>query len=165
MILELNEKEYNTIDAIGDDECFLNDFFDYSDDNYICDTISEIADSNVEVSNYHLWENAPKISEWIERAIEEGLVDTTNFDLMRCFMAGHYEYNTEVLYNNIEELIYNYAVKKINDMEIEIDDNFDIDEFESELESRLSNIDNNSKFYEIDSEIEELISEIIEQEE
>lgn len=156
----LEKKKYVSLDCIdGDTDACEEVIGNYSNDAYICDIITEVADNSVNIYNHQLWENAPKIREYIEEAIEEGLVDTSNVDLIRIFQAGEYQYYTQLLYENLETMIFNYAVNYINE-------NYpDVNIEAEEVEQRLSNIDNNDTFDRIEEEINALIEELKENEE
>jgi hypothetical protein len=69
-------------------------------------------------------------------------------------MAGEYQYYTQLLYDNLETIVYNYAVDYLNKKypDIEID--------EDELEAKLEGIDNNDTFDKIEEAVEELIEEM-----
>ena len=86
-------------------------FIDYDTSEYIGDVITYIADANVDIYNYDLWNWAKDNQEWIEEAILQGLynIDSRNFDLMRLFMAGQYIQITDSLYENLDDSIA-YAV-------------------------------------------------------
>jgi len=150
----LEKKEYSSLHCIDGDTDACEDLLNYSGGTYICDAITETADSNVHIYNNDLWETAPSISDYIEEAIEEGLVDTSKVDLMKIFMAGEYQYYTQLLYDNLETIVYNYAVDCLNKKypDIEID--------EDELKAKLEGIDNNDTFDKIEEAVEELIEEM-----
>lgn len=125
-------------------------FSDYND-GYVCDIIAEIADSSVDIYNSDLWEWAKDNEEWIEEAISSGIytVESSNFDLIRLFQAGQYEFYTHDLYENLDDsikyaiyshLIYGRKMEEINE---------ELSDFIDEL---CTDIDNNKRldFY-IDS--------------
>ncbi|MGI6781805.1 MAG: hypothetical protein ACOX56_03160 [Acholeplasmataceae bacterium] len=82
----LEKKDYESLNCIDGDTDVCEEIEDYT--GYICDALDEAAVSNVSIYNSDLWNNAPNIEEYIADAINEGLVDLNNFDLMRLFQAG-----------------------------------------------------------------------------
>jgi len=156
----LEKKDYTSLHCIKDDTDSCQEVeTNYNGSTYLCDAISETADRNVNIYNNELWKTAPSISDYIEEAIEQGLVDTSKVDLMRIFMAGEYQYYTQLLYDNLETIVYNYAVNYINNKypELEID--------EDDLESALSKIDNNNRFDDVEDIVSELFEELTEKQE
>ena len=153
----LERKDYESLNCIDNDIDVCKELEDGT--GYICDAISETADSNVSIYNNNLWENAPAIRDYIEAAIEEGLVDTSKVDLMKIFQAGEYEYYTQLLYDNLKTIIYNIAVEYINKEypDIEID--------EDDLENVLDDIDNNDDFDRITEAVDEFIEDMQNEEE
>ena len=156
-----------------DDEAF-EQFNDASDSNYICDYISEIADDMCDCSK--VWDNAKYMQEYIEEAVAQGLVDTREFDLDRAFIAGAYEYYTQALYKNLDELACNYMLNYLDGTEIcvsyvgteELD--IEIEKIFEEIISRLddklddvSNVDNNDHFWDLEEMAMEILDEIFEE--
>lgn len=165
-------------DAMDDDDNAFSCFNDYSGGTYICDAITEIADGMVDIYNGDLWENAPKVSEYVEQAMSEGLVDTSsrNFSLTNAFQAGEYEYYTAALYKNLDELACNYILNYLNGTEICASyvgtEEFDIEsenifeEIISRLDGKLddvSNVDNNDRFWDLEEMAMEMLDEIFEE--
>lgn len=165
-------------DAMGDDDNAFSNFNDYSGGTYICDAIAEIADGMVDIYNGDLWENAPKVSDYIEQAMEEGLVDTSsrNFSLTNAFQAGEYEYYTAALYKNLDELACNYMLNYLDgteicvsyvgteELDIEIENVFE--EIISRLDDKLddvSNVDNNDRFWDLEEMAMQMLDEIFEE--
>ena len=156
-----------------DDEAF-EQFNDASNSNYICDYISEIADDMCDCSK--VWDNAKYMQEYIEEAVSQGLVDTREFDLDRAFIAGAYEYYTQALYKNLDELACNYMLNYLDGTEIcvsyvgteELD--IEIEKIFEEIISRLddklddvSNVDNNDHFWDLEEMAMEILDEIFEE--
>lgn len=77
----------------GDDNC-----------NCIQDSVSEYADSSVDVYNYNLRVWAAENYDYVEQAVDEGLVDTNNFDYHKAIQCGQYIYYQEKIYEDIEAL-------------------------------------------------------------
>lgn len=152
----LEKKNYESLNCIDGDTDVCEEIEDYT--GYICDAISEAADSFVSIYNSDLWENAPNIEGCIGDAISEGLVDLKNFDLMRLFQAGEYEYYIQLLYDNLETIVYNVAVNYLNENYPNVEVN------EKDLEDVLTDIDNNNTFDDITDAVDCLIEEIEEEE-
>lgn len=160
--------------VMDDDDVVFEQFNDASDSNYICDYISEIADDMCDCSK--VWDNAKYMQEYIEEAVAQGLVDTSKFDLDRAFIAGAYEYYTQALYDNLDELACNYMLNYLNGTEICVSyvgtEEFDIEsenileEIISRLDDKLddvSNVDNNDRFWDLEEMAMEMLDEIFEE--
>jgi hypothetical protein len=159
---------------MDDDDVAFEQFNDASDSNYICDYISEIADDMCDCSK--VWDNAKYMQEYIEEAVAQGLVDTSEFDLDRAFIAGAYEYYTQALYKNLDELACNYMLNYLDGMEICIayvgTDEFDIDEADwaelivNKIDEKLdgvNNVDNNDHFWDLEEMAVNMLDEIFEE--
>lgn len=160
--------------VMNDDDVAFEQFNDASDSNYICDYISEIADDMCDCSK--VWDNAKYMQEYIEEAVAQGLVDTREFDLDRAFIAGAYEYYTQALYKNLDELACNYMLNYLKGTEIcvayvgteELD--IEIEKISEEIINRLddklddvSNVDNNDHFWDLEEMAMEMLDEIFEE--
>lgn len=91
---------------------------------YICDIISSVADNNVDIYNYKLWEWAKNNESYIEEAVAEYGIDERNFDLMQLFRSGQYNYYTQAIYSNLADFIkysilYNINAEEISEEELE----------------------------------------------
>lgn len=160
--------------VMDDDDVAFEQFNDASDSSYICDYISEIADDMCDCSK--VWDNAKYMQEYIEEAVAQGLVDTREFDLDRAFIAGAYEYYTQALYKNLDELACNYMLNYLDgtkicvsyvgteELDIEIEKIFE--EIISRLDDKLddvSNVDNNDHFWDLEEMAMEILDEIFEE--
>lgn len=138
------------------DEHRLDDVFDnfYDCTGYICDAISEIADSNVSIYNSDLWDWARDNEEYVEQAVNEFGIDSKDFDLIRLFQQGQYLYNSEYMYEHLDEMIlfyaYNYICEELSIEEITSDE-------KEELEELLGEIDNNNQIEDIIEKINEVL--------
>ena len=172
--LEVIKRSPSFENVMDDDDVAFEQFNDASDSNYICDYISEIADDMCDCSK--VWDNAKYMQEYIEEAVTQGLVDTREFDLDRAFIAGAYEYYTQALYKNLDELACNYMLNYLDGTEIcvsyvgteELD--IEIEKIFEEIISRLddklddvSNVDNNDHFWDLEEMAMEILDEIFEE--
>ena len=172
--LEAVKRSPSFENVMDDDDVAFEQFNDASDSNYICDYISEIADDMCDCSK--VWDNAKYMQEYIEEAVTQGLVDTREFDLDRAFIAGAYEYYTQALYKNLDELACNYMLNYLDGTEIcvsyvgteELD--IEIEKIFEEIISRLddklddvSNVDNNDHFWDLEEKATEMLDEIFEE--
>jgi hypothetical protein len=161
-------------DIMDDDDVAFEQFNDASDSDYICDYISEIADDMCDCSK--VWDNAKYMQEYIEEAVANGLVDTSKFDLDRAFIAGAYEYYTQALYDNLDELACNYMLNYLDGKEICVayvgTEEFDIESEDllediiSRLDDKLddvSNVDNNDRFWDLEEMAMQMLDEIFEE--
>jgi len=160
--------------VMDDDDVAFEQFNDASDGNYICDYISEIADDMCDCSK--VWDNAKYMQEYIEEAVAQGLVDTREFDLDRAFIAGAYEYYTQALYKNLDELACNYILNYLDGTEIcvayvgtaefDIESENIFEEIIRRLDDKLddvSNVDNNDRFWDLEEMAMEMLDEIFEE--
>lgn len=159
---ELTVREYGIIGILEDEADVLERFEEFSGTQYICDVIPEIADSAIPIYN-KIWEKVADIRKYVENAISEGLVDTSNnVDLIKIFQCGYYVYYTQSLYDNLENLVYNKIVSEINEHlaknDIELTEE-KAEEIDEEIESRCSDVDNNDYI----ERCEEIAKEIIEE--
>jgi len=167
-MLEL--KAYNLLGELNDEQDLLESFIsDYKHTTYVCDAITEAADSATPTYYADIKRNAWDIEEYVEEAIAQGLVDTSNIDLMKMFQAGYYQYYTQSLYDNLDVMVYNYIVDEINeyiDNNIDEDIELDFESIEEHIEDEAGDFDNNNQMSIIDDIIEgtkELIDEQIEE--
>jgi hypothetical protein len=88
-------------------EIDLNDFTDSHELMEKLDydgSLHELIDSNIEIYNRPLRLWAVDFYEYVERAIDEGLVDTSNFDYHAAIQSGQYVYFQELANEAIEEI-------------------------------------------------------------
>jgi hypothetical protein len=161
-------------DIMEDDDVAFEQFNDASNSNYICDYISEIANDMCDCSK--VWDNAKYMQEYIEEAVAQGLVDTSKFDLDRAFIAGAYEYYTQALYDNLDELACNYilnyldgteiCVAYVGEEEFDIEDENLMEDIISRLDYKLddvSNVDNDDRFWDLEEQAMQILDEIFEE--
>ena len=173
-ILEAVKRNPSFENVMDDDDVAFEQFNDASDSNYICDYISEIADDMCDCSK--VWDNAKYMQEYIEEAVTQGLVDTREFDLDRAFIAGAYEYYTQALYKNLDELSCNYILNYLDgteicvayvgteELDIEIEKVFEeiIRRLDDKLDD-ISDIDHNDRFWDLEEKATEILDEIFEE--
>jgi hypothetical protein len=161
---QMELREYDLIGILDDEidavESLLND---YDGSTHVCDAITEIADNFIPTYNSDVWENAADIRDYIEEAVDNGLVDTSNFDLIATFQAGYYEYYSQSLNANTEHVLFNYVANLVNEflegLTPEQSEQIDMDELEMRINSNLDEYDNNSYF----SDLEDYAAEIVEE--
>lgn len=165
MTKQLKLAEYDTLEALDYDIDVLERFYEY-DSGYIGDNIGEIADSFIPIYTYELWEGVPKIKEYIEEAIAQGLCETPrgeNPDLDKFYIAGYYQYFTQLLYNNETELYYNYIAREVNNwidtLNYDQKEKLDIDVLSERIEEERADIDNNSEMEELLQATKRIIAE------
>lgn len=156
-------KEFELIGVLEDEEMMLEQFYDYS--GYVCDIINELADSFIPVYNFDVWKDVVGIQEYIEDAVESGLVDTNNFDLIKTFQAGYYNYYQQSLYNNLDILAYNAVAEKVNEVIVNMDDSeidkLDIESITSAIEEETKNFDNNNTQDNFDDIADQIIADYL----
>lgn len=146
---------------------FYNDNKDYYTNNsFICDSISECADNNVDIYNYDLLEWAKGNYSWIEEAIDNfGVAQDSNgrADFIRTIQSGQFMSNEHDIYNDIEEIIKAFVIyaliEELQDIEFTIDsEQFDL--LKDALEEK-PDIDTDSRFDDISDYVNELIKKYI----
>lgn len=129
----------------------ITSFTDYSND-YICDIVNELADSNVDIYNNDLLNWAKNNYNYIDEAIAE-FGDGVNF--INDIQIGQYYYYSKEIYNNLKEYLRYYAYDYLlNTKGIEAIKDKDIDNIDNELDC----IDNNNYL----SDIELIIDNFVE---
>lgn len=164
------KKDYDLVEGIGYEMDMIDEISDYPDNCIIADAIIEIADSNVYMYNEDLWEIAPRIKFYIEDAVYNyGLGE---IDLMKIFQMGQFEYNCQIMYDNIDQIIFNIALDYLEMLLENI--NIDIEAFIEGIdmdtllydyigsELKLS-IDNNSQIEEINVLVNDTFFNFIEE--
>lgn len=85
----------------------IEEFYDYYSSDYISDMISYYADSRVNIyySDLREWLSRSVYSiDYMERAVDEYLVDTRDYDFYKHIQVAQYLYYADLCYNNIDEI-------------------------------------------------------------
>ena len=163
-MMVIQKRDYKLNDLLADVSDAIDELaneFKNGNDAYVCDMISEIAENYTPISYNAIWESAKDISEYIEQAVSDGLVDTRNLDLMKTFQAGYYVYYTEALYENFEVIAFNKVANDVNMYLSEQNKSVDEDLLEAKIDTELALFDNNNRINDVD-EITKAIIELIE---
>lgn len=153
LVTTLKSELDNQIGNYGDRFC------DYGSHHYICDVISYIADNNVDIYTYDLLKWIPNNYEWIEEAVSQGIVNTTNADniIMRIAQAGQYEQISSDLYENLDAIILNYCYNYImHDLKIE---ELTQEQIEA-IEEKCTDVDNNDTLDMFEDFLTELLTKM-----
>ena len=115
-------------------------FLDYDIREYIDDIVTYIADANIDIYDYKIWEWAKNNQDSIESAIEQGYynIDSREFDLIKLFQAGQYLYITDDLYNNLDDILSYVVIDYLQDDYINIERLIQI------VDDTCYNVDNNN---------------------
>ena len=129
----------------------LGEYFRDYDNGYICDIISEIADSNVDIYYNDLFIWAADNFSIIQEANEEFGTPT---DITKQIQQGQYLYNERDLYDNLEDILKFYVLDYIEkDLKIE-----EITEEQADkLEFDIDYSDNNEQLENIIEKINEIL--------
>lgn len=131
---------------------------DYNGCYYICDMISEVADSFVDIYTSNLLDWAKNNYSYIEEALDEfGTPTDSNgrVDFLKIISQGEFLYYESLFYDNLDEFIKYYILKYLIDNEIIIDD----DNLNRLLDTDNAYIDNNNYLEDIDSYVEEFLKD------
>ena len=163
MLKERLLKQYDLGENVGYEEDMLEELVDYS--GYICDAIMDLSDRYVDIYDYNQWEIAPVLRDYIEDSIQEfGISKQVN--LADIFRQGQYYYNSSLFYENLDDIIWNMAVIKLD----EIIEAYNIDlpaynvlveEIEGYLNDCLADIDNNNYINDIENVVENMFKDYI----
>lgn len=138
-----NEADDNTIEALD----MLND---YRGSSYICDAISERADSNVDIYNYNLIEWAKShIAEIDEAAEELGKPDS----FIGYIQQAQFIVNERNLYEGLKSAIILYAWKIARERVEEV-----TEEQAEKLDAMDLIIDNNNRVENIEDEVKQILN-------
>lgn len=153
--LKVSEIQRNKLNSYID--C-LNDY----DNGYICDIISEIADSNTSIYHSDIIEFISNNVEEVNGAIKELGWDGCGGDLYKAGQAAEFEKNENEMYNELEEGLFNVALSHIQyTMEIEEISDEQLDE----IEGLCSDTDNNDRLDDFLEKVEEIVNGEEEEEE
>jgi hypothetical protein len=116
---------------------------DYSD-GYICDVITEIADSDVDIYYSDLFEWAKNNWSYIDDACREfGMPDSKDTNIIiKLIQQGQFYYNEELLYDDLDNMLLNFCYSYLlHDLKIE-----EITKEQQEaIEEKCTNVDNNDR--------------------
>ncbi|AII27929.1 ocr-like anti-restriction [Bacillus phage Bobb] len=159
MFYMLEKTGYELIGILEDEQDALESLErDYDGNTYICDATMEIADRFIPIYDGELWKNAEDIEDYIKESVCQGGLDTDNFSLARLFQGGYYQYYTESLYNNLDDILYNHAVNLVNEklkgeeVSQEVYGNIAAD-----LDELCTDVDHNDTFDQFDAKVLEII--------
>ena len=154
-------KKYNIIELIKEikesstmERVDISSLCDYNGGQYLCDILSEINDSNIDIYYSDLFEWAKDNFSYINEAKQEF---GTSEDITKEIQQGQYLQNQEEIYNNLDDMlsIYIYNILKENNIEELTEEQNDI------IYDLVESMKDNDKLYDND----EIISEIINNEE
>lgn len=131
---------------------------DYNGSCYICDMISEVADSFIDIYASDLLDWAKNNYDYIEDALNEfGTPQDSKgrADFLQIIRQGEYYYYDNLFYENLDEFIKYYILKYLIDNEINIDD----EELEELLEVDSADIDNNDYLEDIEDYVGEFLKD------
>lgn len=82
---------------------------------YISDTFSEVADSNVDIYNAALLQWLPDNYEWLEEAEAQGLLEGTKGDIFKMIRAAQYECFLQDMHDHKEDICKYAALEELKD--------------------------------------------------
>ena len=139
--------EYENLVSIKD---LKDEFMDY-DQGYICDVISEIADSNVDIYNYDLLKSAWDL--YSSGAYDDAMSEQgSSNNIIKDFQMAQYYYYSGLLYEYLEDIIIEYIEIKAD----ELTNNVDVLDYVLE---NIKEYDNNDRLEDIIEDIKDLIND------
>lgn len=154
-MLKVSEIERNNLDSFID--C-LNDY----DSGYICDIISEIADSNTSIYYSDIIEFISDNVEEVNDAIKAFGWDGCGSDLYKAGQVAECGKSENEMYNELEEGLFNVALSHIQyHMEVEEISEDQLDE----IEELCSDTDSNDRLEDFLEKVEEIVDGEEEEEE
>ena len=137
---------------------------EYDGYQYICDAITEIADSNVDIYYYNLFEWVKHNWEYVDIACSEFGMPSSNDSniIIKLIQQAQFYRNEEIIYSELDESMLAYCYNYILN-------NFDFEtiteEQKEEIENKCTNVDNNDTLEEFEEFIQELFTTEEEEEE
>lgn len=154
-MLKVSEIERNNLDSFID--C-LNDY----DNGYICDIISEIADSHTSIYYSDIIDFISNNVEEVNDAIEDLGWEGCGSDLYKAGQAAECRKNENDMYNELEEGLFNVALSHIQyTMKVEEISDEQLDE----IEGLCSDTDSNDRLEDFLEKVEEIVNGEEEEEE
>lgn len=147
-MLKINEL-YNNLKSNGD--CLT----DYNS-GYICDIISEIADSQVDIYWFDLTSWANGHFEEISETINEFGWDGCGNDLYKAVQMAQFRENENEMYSELSEGLENFAISYL---EYDLKTEEITEERWEEIQDFLSGFDTNNKLEEITDFLDEMFSD------
>ncbi len=159
-----NENILNEIEELKNclDDEVLNMFseaVDYNGCMYICDVISDVADSCIDNYICDLLDWAKDNYDYIEEALDEfGTPKDSNdkADFFQMIKQGQYYYNEQLFYDNLEAFVKYYTLKYLIDKGICLDD----EKLGDLLYNASRGIDNNNYLEDIDQFVDDYLEEL-----
>lgn len=152
IITDLQAEIKNDLGEYGDR------FTEYEGHQYICDVITEIADNNVDIYYYNLFEWVKNNWEWVDEACSEfGMPDCKDSNIIiKLIQQGQFMCNERDLYDNLDSSILNYCLDYINralDHETITQSQYE------ELQEKCTNVDNNDTLEDFEDFCKKLFEE------
>ena len=130
---------------------------EYDGYQYICDVITEIADSNVHIYYSNLFDWVKYNWEYVDIAYNEFGIPSANGSniIIELIQQAQFYRNEEILYSELDEAMLAYCYNYILN-------NFDFEtiteEQKEEIENKCTNVDNNDTLEEFEDFIQELFT-------
>ena len=128
-------------------------------ESYVCDAIMDKADGYVSVSEGY--DKMGELAEWMEEAVNQGLVDTRNFSIDRMVQAGCFEYYTQECCDNLANIAFNamltYLQKNTESINLTKADEEDVIDIMDEL---ANDFDYNNTFSDLSDTLKERLENV-----
>lgn len=115
MILE--KREYDVCENIGGQDIDICEYMEEYNSGYICDVVSEVADQNVSIYTHELLDMTKDLyfSDYVN--FEEAIEMSDKSEFTSALSMAQYMYNETVLNENIEAILYNMGINRIQHIE------------------------------------------------
>lgn len=150
---KVEELRKNYYQDLGDYGEYIADY----NNGYICDIFSYIADDvDIYYSDLIEWLKEGYNEQYVEQAVNEGLTDTSNFDLFKAIQSGQYLQRNDDLYEHEEAIIkfrlFEYILRDLKIEEI-------TDEQADEIENMI--VDSNDRLEDLFEAVDEILEQVV----
>lgn len=135
----------NTVEQLSEHaQDFLNEY-GASDNGYICDLVSEFADSNTSIYYTDIKNFIINNFDAVEDAINQFGWEGCGSDLYKAGQTAEYLTIESAIYNDLKAIVKHLAIEYIANVasNLEVADSEQLGELLSELKSNLGSVDNN----------------------
>lgn len=157
----MNTKQFNLLHVLStqEEEGVCKNFIDnWNGTNaYICDAISQEAHGLIDIYTASLYENAWTFESYNNDALSEFGWEGCGEEITRVFQMGQYLYYQELLYANIQEILFNLGLYIQENEKPDMTDE-EQSAFEEALEDLVANTDQDDRFSQFEDKVKALLA-------